>query len=276
MTELGVEGPVRFAMIGSGWRSEYYLRLSKDLPDRFRVGLYSPSDRRVTVAERFDVPPVDSVEAAARRGDAEFAIVAVPWHAAPVITIKLVELGVPVLVETPPAPDVEGMRALWSRIGHLDRVHVADQSMYMPTHQSRLAMIREGLIGEPTSVQVSSNHLYHAVSIIRGLLGAGKGATQVRAHDFSSPLLEPVSWGGFTHELVPQERVTTIATIDFGSGRSGLYDFTANQWFNPLRQRRLTRPRHGRRDRRQPSHPHGRRDDGFWSQRSLVGSWAST
>ena len=112
------------------------------------------------------------------QGDAEFAIVAVPWSVAPEITVELAELGVPVLVETPPAPDVDGMRALWSQVGHLDRVHVADQSMYMPTHQSRLAMIRAGLIGEPTSVQVSSNHLYHAVSIMRGLLGAGKGVTR--------------------------------------------------------------------------------------------------
>ena len=32
--------------------------------------------------------------------------------------------------------------------------------------------------------------------------------------------------------------MTTLATLDFG-GRMGLYDFTDNQWWNPLRTRRI-------------------------------------
>ena len=32
---------------------------------------------------------------------------------------------------------------------------------------------------------------------------------------------------------------TTLATLDFGDGRMGLYDFTDNQWWNPLRARRI-------------------------------------
>jgi hypothetical protein len=30
-----------------------------------------------------------------------------------------------------------------------------------------------------------------------------------------------------------------LATLDFGTTRMGLYDFTDNQWWNPLRQRRI-------------------------------------
>jgi hypothetical protein len=33
--------------------------------------------------------------------------------------------------------------------------------------------------------------------------------------------------------------VTTLATLDFGPGRMGVYDFTDNQWFNPFRARRI-------------------------------------
>ena len=36
----------------------------------------------------------------------------------------------------------------------------------------------------------------------------------------------------------PQQLTTTIATIAFG-GKMGVYDFTDNQWWNPLRSRRI-------------------------------------
>jgi len=42
-------------------------------------------------------------------------------------------------------------------------------------------------------------------------------------------------WVGGTDEKTPE---TVLATIDFG-GRMGVYDFTTNQWHNPLRARRL-------------------------------------
>ncbi|MFG1667881.1 hypothetical protein [Streptomyces sp. Y7] len=108
----------------------------------------------------------------------------------------------------------------------------------MPGHAGRWTLVRDGVIGEPTSVQVSSTHLYHAVSLIRGLLGAGFAAAEVRASAFTAPLANPLEFGGWTGDDTPRHLTTTIATIDFG-GRTGLYDFTDNQWWNPLRARRI-------------------------------------
>jgi hypothetical protein len=99
--------------------------------------------------------------------------------------------------------------------------------------------VREGVIGEPTSVQVSSTHLYHAVSMIRGLLGVGFEPATVSARSFTAPLADPVSGDdGWHGDAEPRDRSTTLATLDFG-GRMGLYDFTDNQWWNPLRTRRI-------------------------------------
>lgn len=44
---------------------------------------------------------------------------------------------------------------------------------------------------------------------------------------------------GGTGGAEPAPAATTLATIDFGEGGSGLYDFTDNQWFNPLRSNRI-------------------------------------
>ena len=116
-------------------------------------------------------------------------------------------------------------------------VQVAEQYLLMPGHAARLAMVREGVIGEATSVQISSTHLYHAVSMIRGLLGVGfepagcrPGRSPRRWPTRSAPTAGPATHAARTS--------TTLATLDFG-GRMGLYDFTDNQWWNPLRSRRI-------------------------------------
>jgi hypothetical protein len=100
--------------------------------------------------------------------------------------------------------------------------------------------VDSGAIGTPTQVQVSSTQQYHAVALIRGLLAAGRGAVSVRAARFTAPLVSPLSRSGWTDDEEPHPATTTIATLDFGNGRSGVYDFTDQQTRNQLRFRRLT------------------------------------
>ena len=133
-------------------------------PEHFRVvGVVSRS------RDEFEgVPAFRTVE---ELPSADFVIASVPWAVMPDATRELVALGLRVLAETPPAPDLDGLRALWADVGDRGLVQVAEQYLLMPAHAARLAAVRDGAIGEPTSVQVSSTHLYHAVSMIRGLLG---------------------------------------------------------------------------------------------------------
>jgi predicted dehydrogenase len=200
-------------------------------PDRFRVvGVVSRS------RDAFEgVPVVRTIEELPR---CDFVIVSVPWAVTPEATRELVARGVRVLAETPPAPNLDGLRALWRDVGASGLVQVAEQYLLMPGHAARLAAVRDGAIGAPTSVQVSSTHLYHAVSLIRGLLGVGFEPATVTARGFTAPLADPLAFDGWRGDAEPAPRQTTLATLDF-DGRMGLYDFTDNQWWNPLRARRI-------------------------------------
>ncbi len=181
-----------------------------------------------------------------RRQSPDFVVTAVPWGANPDVVRDLVAAGAAVLTETPPAPDVDGLRALWAAVGGSGRVQVAEQYLLLPGHAARLELVRGGVIGLPTSVQVSSTHGYHAVSMIRGFLGAGDGPATVSARQFTAPLVDPLDRAGWTDDESMKPAVTTLATLDFGDGRSGLYDFTDGQWHNQLRFRRiLVRGSHG-------------------------------
>ncbi|WP_432519947.1 Gfo/Idh/MocA family protein [Kineococcus sp. SYSU DK006] len=233
--------PTTFAVIGSGWRSEFFLRLARAAPDRLQAtGVVTrTAERGEEVTAAWGVPTHRTIAdlVAARRPD--FVIASVPWGQMPITVRELVDAGVAVLAETPPAPDLEGLRALWNDVGAGGRVQVAEQYLLMPGHAARLAVARAGTIGEVTSVQLSSTHMYHAVSLVRGLLGVDMEEVVVNAREFRAPLVDPLSFGGWDTSAVPEPRTTTLATLDFGDGRSGLYDFTDNQWWNPLRARRI-------------------------------------
>ncbi len=223
--------PARYAVIGRGWRAKFFVRLARLMPERFCVT--GNVTRAADLAELVRV------------GRPEFVVTAVPWAANPGYVEELVGRGVAVLSETPPAPDLAGLRALWSRVGASGLVQVAEQYLLLPGHAARLSLVSGGIIGTPTSAQLSSTHGYHAVSVLRGMLAVGFADAMVQARAFTAPLADPLTRDGWRGAETVRDAATTIATLDFGTA-TGLYDFTDNQWWNPLRARRIVvRGSHG-------------------------------
>ena len=240
-------GTATFGVVGSGWRAEFFVRLAALLPDR--LTLVGAAVRRAETAEevgaRWKTSVYLSPQELVSRQRPDFVISSVPWLANPDVLMALVDSGVSVLSETPPAPDADALRRLWAAVGDRGLVQVAEQYLLMPGHAARRTLVGRGAIGLPTSVHVSSTHMYHAVSMMRGLLGAGFDPVRVHASRFNAPLVDPLVRDGWTGDENPKPAATTLATLDFG-GVSGLYDFTDNQWHNQLRLRRIViRGSHG-------------------------------
>ena len=236
-----MNAPVTIGVVGSGWRADFFLRLAALLPEQ--LTLVGATVRRAEVAEqvtaRYGLPTYATPSDLVLHQHPDVVVSSVPWPANPEVVIELVGAGTRVLCETPPAPDLAGLRALWAAVGARDMVQVAEQYLELPGHAARRALVRRGVIGEATSVQVSSTHGYHAVAMMRGLLGVGYGPTTVSAVRFTSPLVDTRTRDGWTDDDTARPAGTVLATIDFGDGHSGLYDFTDNQWHNQLRFRRI-------------------------------------
>ena len=222
-----------FAVVGTGYRAAAYWRLAARLPGLTCVGAVARSPRALPV------PAYPSLAACLAAARPDFLVTALPRAVNPRVLTEAVAAGVPVLSETPPAADLAGLRALWRAVGDSGLVQVAEQYLRMPSHAARLAVVRSGTIGTPTQVHVSSTQLYHAVSLMRGYLGAGRGPVTVRASRHRAPLADPLGRAGWTGDDEPRPATTTLAVLDFGAGRSGVYDFTDNQTRNQLRLRRL-------------------------------------
>ncbi len=233
--------PMKFAAVGTGWRTEFFLRVAQAAPDKLRavavVGRTASSLDRI--AQKWQVPTTLSIGDLARY-EVDFVAASVPWAATPGLVLDLAEAGYQVYCETPPAPTLAGLRQLWTAIGSRSRqVQIGEQYYRMPGHASRLSLVRDGLIGQPNGVEIASTHLYHAVALVRDYLGVGLSEATVSARSFTAPMINPLTPAGWKKDPQPEDLPTTIATIDFGDGRYGLYNFVDNQWWNPLLSRRL-------------------------------------
>jgi len=231
----------RIAIIGAGWRARFYIKIALALPAQFElVGVVARSQSsREAVSLEYGVKTYSSIAELFAKEHPDYVVTSVSWDSNPDLIIELVNAGVQVLSETPPAPTYEKLEALWAAVGASDRVQVAEQYLFLPVHAARLAVSRNGTIGEITSVEVSSTHGYHAVSMMRGFLKCAYEKTTVNAHAFSSPLIDPLKRDSWNSDLSTKLAETTIGLIDFGNGKSGIYNFVDNQWHNQLRHRRI-------------------------------------
>lgn len=167
-----------------------------------------------------------------------FVVTAVPAAQTAHVIGSFVDRGARVLAETPPATDVAALRRLWDAVEASELVQVAEQYPRHPMTAARITAVRRGLIGTITSASVSLTQTYHAVAILRAVLGVGQAGAEVRASVHRAPLVAPYGRGGWTGDVEPHPATTTLATLDFGSVLAS-YDFTEGQTRNPLRSSRF-------------------------------------
>jgi len=200
---------------------------------------------RAEESARWGVPAVGTPAELVGRHVPDLVITSVPWAANPEVVAELVAHGTPVLAETPPAPDLGGLRALWREVGGSGLVQVAEQHTRLPSIAARLALVAGGALGQVASAQLSWTHGYHATAVLRAFLGGGPAEAVVRAVRVPNALVEGPDRGGWPDAERLVDAAETHATIELG-GRLGVYDFTDGQWFTPIRARRIVvRGSHG-------------------------------
>jgi predicted dehydrogenase len=234
--------PYRFAVIGAGWRTEFFLRIAAALPERFSLeGLVvrdTAKGQRLT--EQWDHPTYRTVQDLLAAGRPEFLVSSVSYNSNYEVNRALADAGLPVLSETPPAAALEQMLELWEAVTRRGaRFQVAEQFTRQPHHAARLAAVRQGRIGPAHKAYLSVCHGYHGTSLIRHLLGVRFEEARIVGMTFTDRVLDPGGREGPPAHPEVKEHGQQVALLDFGGGRQAVFDFVGVQYFSPIRNQRV-------------------------------------
>ncbi|MEH7416000.1 Gfo/Idh/MocA family oxidoreductase [Neobacillus drentensis] len=241
---------ISFSIIGgASFRAQYYLRIAQALPDQFRVcGMVVRDEARGQLLEqKWKTATYRNVTQLLKNEHPDFVVVSVSGSACPEYLLQLGELGIPVLAETPPAPTIDGLITLHEQLTCKGaKIQVAEQYHLHPAQQARLSIIQSGRLGNVTQATVSISHFYHAVSLMRKMLGIGFEDAAIRGMRFEAPIVTGPDRSG-----PPKEEKMIIAERDlvwlkFDTQKLGIYDFTKDQHRSWIRSNHLSvRGSHG-------------------------------
>ncbi len=225
--------PVTFGIVGGGWRTRFFLRVARELPERFHVSgvVVRDEEKGQRMETEWNVTTYRNLDALLHASQVDFVVVSVPRSVTPPMLQALVKRGIPALAETPPAPDLEGLNALHELTEQGAKIQVAEQYQFQPMHAARLTIAASGKLGMVTQARLSVAHGYHGVSLLRTLLGIKNELPTISAHIFTAPLVD----GPDRNLKIEQEHIVqatyTTAFLDFGE-RLGVYDFCGEQYFS--------------------------------------------
>lgn len=228
---------VRFLIVGSGYRAEFYGRLVLEQGALFdAMFLCRSKEKAALLREKLGLPATASREEALAFAP-DFAVVVVNKAGLASVTMEWARLGVPVLSETPAGSTVEELKALWALRDC--KIAVSEQYHRYPPIAAGLAAIRAGRIGTPTSAVLSLAHDYHGASLLRRLLLTEGERFTIRGVGLTSPIVETDSRAGPITDGRIGQRERHLLHVTYASGKWGLYDFCHVQYRSFIRSRHL-------------------------------------
>ena len=199
------------------------------MPHLFRLCGVVEKDKvlRESVHNEFGVLVFADSESLLRNEKPDFAVLAVSYADMADVAEEWADLGIPLLMETPPAGSIDRLNSLYSKL-RSHKVQVAEQYQFQPMHSARLKLIEMGLLGDVYSVRVGFNNKYHSISILRLALQTGFRLPSVYATRFSHQMTEGPGRGGdpVADRLVNADQL--IFHLDYGD-RQGISDTEDNQ-----------------------------------------------
>ena len=222
---------INFGLYGSGWRSEFFLRVARLLPQQFCInGVITTNQKKaIYFKKEFGVPCYVTLNDYLKEHTPLFIVESVNKGVSAEITMSIVNKGIPVLMETPAGKDISTMIELSKEVAKGAKIQIAEQYPFHPLHTVRQNIITSGKIGNIQHVQVSFSHGYHGIALIRKFLGINFEHVEISATSF------PVSGAnGVSREGVPtadkiHENMQTVATLKFENKKTALYNFEMNQ-----------------------------------------------
>lgn len=223
---------INFAIIGGGWRSEYYLRIAKALPQIFHVaGVFIRNElTREEIAQSYNVKVTSTLDELLHE-QFDFIVNCVSYSYVSDLSVSLADKGYYVLSETPALKKPEA--------GHFyERIQVAEQYHQKGTYQALKKLIDLGVLGEIEHINISIGHDYHAMSMLRFLFDDYAPPIKLASFNFDDKMLTTHGRQGEKAEKAIENTRQQLMIFNF-NGKTAVYDYNGEQYFSPIRRDRL-------------------------------------
>ncbi len=232
---------IRFIIVGSGWRSLFFARIAKALPEVFELGamLCRTKEKADKMASEYNIPTTTSIEECIEY-QPDFVVVAVNKASIADVSMEWMNYGFTVLCETPASLNMDTLDELWQMHTEGKRLVVAEQYTSYPIYKSMIEVLNRGLIGTPDCINISLAHDYHGTSLMREFLQQnGTEQFTVSAKEYFFNTVETLTrYDDFKDgRTAPKRRVTAEFTFD--NGQVAWYDFDSEQYHSPIRQNHI-------------------------------------
>lgn len=231
---------ITFAIVGSGFRSNFYLHIAQLLPQYFQVcGVITRTEEKgIEIEKQWGVRTYRNIETLLMDSTPDFVVVSVAREAAPDIITELARKSIPVLAETPPAPDLERLIEVNKLVKQGCKIQVAEQYHLQPINEARIGIANSGKLGAVSEAQISISNDHHGMSLLRRSLGIKFENATIKAFEFEAQIIAGPTRKGPPEEETLINAKQVIAYIDFGN-KLGLYDFTKDQHRSWIRSERF-------------------------------------
>lgn len=235
-----MKNKINFAVVGIGWRAEFFLRIAKALPERFEVSgvVSSRANKRAEIKSRWGFKAYRSAEELLKNENPDFVVLSISKEAAAEVILKLAEAELPILAETPPAANLTELIKLNKKLGKDYPIQIAEQYHLQPLHQAIFKLVDSGRLGKVNYARVSISHGYHAVSLLRKALGIKFENAEIEARSFEHPIVKGPDRSGVPDKKSFVSTRHEFAFLDF-AGKLGVYDFERDQHRSWIRSQEI-------------------------------------
>lgn len=226
---------MRFAIVGTGYRSEFYARASKlDKNLELVLWLARNKEKKEKLEKLYNIhTSIDENELISLKPD--FVVVCVDKASLLDVSIHYASLGFPVLMETPCANTLSDLEKFKDALNRGLKIQVAEQYTKTKFINTLSRIINSNIIGEVTSLTLSYAHEYHAISIARLLLtkatpqriiGIKQNTSITRTKDRYNTYFDGVLINNETNSLI----------IEYKDSKVLNYIFTSEEYRSPIRK----------------------------------------
>lgn len=234
---------IRFGLIGSGWRAEFYIRIAKALPEIFELTAVVVRDpeKGNLFSHRMQIPVVNTLEELLQT-EPDYVVLSIKRGILSEYLPILFEKKVPVLCETPPGESLEALESVWDSCQlHNGKIQVAEQYLQQPLYTAWYKAISDHKLGEIQNINISALHGYHGASVIRRFLNVGYTNCKIYGKRFWFDVTNTYGRDGMAFDGDIFQCSRDRLTFEFENGKTAFFDFSDPvQYHSFIRTRQLS------------------------------------